>query len=59
MISATTLMRKNGRVTMNIRPGLAPVTAAATKKLSPTGGVISPSTRLITITTPKWRGSMW
>ena len=51
-------MTKNGSVTMNILPGLAPVTAAATKKQSPTGGDSNPSTRLITTTTPKWRGSM-
>ena len=50
--------KKKGSVTMNILPGFAPVTAAATKKLKPTGGDRKPSTRLMTTTTPKCTGSM-
>jgi len=48
--SATQQITKKGIVTMNIFPGLAPVMADATKKLSPTGGVIKPSTRSVSYT---------
>jgi len=41
--SATQLMMKNGRVTMNIFPGLAPVTADATKSSDPRAGSSAPT----------------
>ena len=45
-------------MTINIGPGFAPVTADATKKHKPTGGVSSPRTKLMTTTTPKCLGSI-